>query len=119
MIDFSSFLASIMKNFTQKREIIGQHREHDWGVSTAQMFDTDNPYETAIKHPSYHDGEIIIVEEYATREQAERGHQKWLAIMRAPMLPATLEDVSTAGIAKFGKQIEAFPKHMVFERKKA
>ena len=119
MIDFSSLLASMMKNLTQKREIIGQHREHDWGVSTCQMFDTDNPYETAIKHPHYNDGNIIIVEEYATREQAERGHQKWLAIMRAPMLPAMIEDVSTAGVAKFGKQIGARPKHMIFERKKA
>lgn len=72
----------------------------DWGfVSTARVYDADKPYETAVKHPDYNDGKIVIVEPYDTRGEAEKGHAKWVDTMTAEKLPDTLQDKSLAGLA--------------------
>jgi hypothetical protein len=60
-----------------------------WGfVSTASMSDGEKPYETAVCSREYgkeHDisqvDEMIIVEAYDTREEAEAGHKRWVETM--------------------------------------
>lgn len=65
-------------------------------VSTVRVTDSSHPYETAVGHPEYNGGDLIIVEEYDTEEAAKAGHEKWVATMTAPTLPESLTDVSTA-----------------------
>lgn len=75
-------------------------------ISTAEVTDSDDPYETAIKHPAYNDGIIIIVETYKTKEEAQEGHNKWVKIMTDMVLPEFLMDVSTCGSAKFRDEFD-------------
>ena len=65
-------------------------------ISTAAVTDSPNPYETAINHIDYNDGEWIIVEEYKTKEEARKGHNKWVLMMTKQELPNMLIDVSSA-----------------------
>lgn len=72
-------------------------------VSTVMVTDSSHPYETGIKHPLYNDGDFIIVEQYHDPEAAKIGHDKWVKVMTAEMLPEFLNDVSTCEIAAFAK----------------
>lgn len=74
-------------------------------ISTARVIDGEFPYETAIKHPRYHDGLWIIVEAYETKERAEVGHKKWVRKMTGKKLPASLTDCANANIAAFGASL--------------
>lgn len=69
-------------------------------VDTCLVTDSDKDYETRIEHPSYNDGAWVIVELYDTKEEAKKGHDKWVKIMNAEKLPPSLKDVSTATVAK-------------------
>ena len=85
---------------TYESRCVDRHEDGDLLVSTAAVIDSDHPYETAVAHPAFNGGLIVIVETYDTVEDAESGHQKWVQIMTAPELPAELKDVSTCGIVK-------------------
>lgn len=69
-------------------------------VSTAMVTDSDRPYETAVAHPSYNGGDFVIVEIYDTKEDAQEGHNEWVAKMTADTLPNGLIDVSTSELAE-------------------
>lgn len=79
---------------------VGRYEQGDLLVSTILVTDSDNPYETAVSHPKYNDGKIVIVEEYASVEEAEVGHKKWVKIMTTDPLPEKLEDVSSCFVKK-------------------
>ena len=64
-------------------------------VSTIQASDTDHPYETAVSHFELNPGRWTVVEEYDSLEDAQAGHEKWIARMTGDDLPEKLEDVST------------------------
>lgn len=65
-------------------------------VSTALVYDNPDemPYETAIRHPSYSNGEHVIVELYPDAVVAQKGHNKWVEMMTQDELPDKLMDVS-------------------------
>jgi hypothetical protein len=90
---------------TYETRKIGTYDKKDVFVSTAEVTDSDQPYETAVAHPRYNDDELVIVEMYETRKQAEKGHKKWVKKMTAKKLPKTLKDVSTAEIAKLCRSL--------------
>jgi hypothetical protein len=76
----------------------------DFTIDTAAIPDSDEPFETAIKHPLYYD-KWIIVEEYHTKAQAIQGHAEWFYKMtRNP--PLELVDVSTSGTAKLNDMVQ-------------
>lgn len=82
-------------------------------VDTAEVQDSNDPYETAVEHPYYNDGKMIIVETYANKEAAQEGHDKWLEIMTTEPLPAALIDVSTCYSAEMSRLVGnqfVFPK---------
>lgn len=79
-------------------------------VDTCAVTDSDQPYETAIAHPAYNNGKLIIVQMYDTKEEAQKGHDVWVATMTTKKLPRTLRDVSTASIKKFGQMLGVFDK---------
>lgn len=39
-------------------------------VDTAAVNDSEHPFETAVEHPNYNDGKMVIVEEYDSKEEA-------------------------------------------------
>ena len=69
-------------------------------VDTIAVYDSTNPFETAISHKAYNDSDWVIVEEYATREAAMVGHQRWVDTMVAGPLPPMLKDVSASEAAR-------------------
>lgn len=72
--------------------------EYGWGfISTVFVIAGRKDYETAVKHPDYNDGDMVIVDCYATEKEAKRGHQKWIKIMENP--PDQLKDCANSEIA--------------------
>jgi len=69
-------------------------------IDTCSVTDSAQPYETGVRHPNYNDGLYVIVEMYDTKEQARKGHDKWVKIMTAETLPDKLVDVSSATVAE-------------------
>ena len=70
-------------------------------VSTiSEVHHSPDSYETAIVHPLYNDGKIIIVESYMYEIEALAGHDKWVNLMTSSVLPEYLDslgkDVFTA-----------------------
>jgi hypothetical protein len=72
-------------------------------IDTAAVTDSDQPYETGINSKLY-GGDWVIVEMYETKEDAIKGHEKWIKIMENP--PKDLKDVSTSTIAKLINKIK-------------
>lgn len=89
-----------MASSYESRKVARFEGGEDFFVSTVRVTDADEPYETAVAHPKYNDGKIIVVETYSDIEVARQGHERWVGIMTAEKLPRTLEDVSTAFITK-------------------
>lgn len=75
-------------------------------VSTAGVPDGTQPYETAVCHPEYDNGEMIIVEAYDTKEQAKKGHPKWIRKMTSKKLPTKLVDCQNSYISKLCGPLE-------------
>ena len=68
-------------------------------VDTCACSHGSKPFETAVEHPDYNDGEMVIVEAYDTKEEAQAGHAKWVKRMTADVLPEQLVDCQNAGLA--------------------
>ena len=87
-------------------------------VSTVEVTDSTEPFETAVAHPLYNNRKLIIVETYDTREEALVGHDKWIKTItqKKDKLPTYLRDVSTASIKRLGQAAGAFPKYEKFEK---
>lgn len=102
-MSFLGFL-SMADNYESRK--IDRYDGDNFFISTAEVTDTDHPYETAIKHPDYNNNSIVIVEMYDTRQEAEEGHKKWITTMTADDLPKQLCDVSSAWVADFLDEID-------------
>ena len=61
-------------------------------VSTCRVSDGVHPIETAVKHPDYNDGKMVIVEGYDDPESARAGHEMWVEVMTHDPLPYELID---------------------------
>ena len=86
----------MMDNY-QDRKVADKYEDGDKQVSTCSVTDGELEFETAITHPDYNDGEFVIVEAYATKDEAIIGHRKWIGIIESDYLPDTLTDVDNAG----------------------
>lgn len=69
-------------------------------VDTCSVTDGDQPYETAVEHPEYNEGKMVIVEAYGTVEDAQKGHERWVATMTAEKFPAQLTDCCNSEISQ-------------------
>src|SRR5262249_24498781 len=93
-----SFL-EMVGNYEQRK--VGRYDHPDgWFISTALVTDSEKPFVTAVCHPKYNEGRIVIVDSYDNKMEAEAGHEKWVQTMNAETLPERLVDVSEAGIAQ-------------------
>ena len=75
-------------------------KEGDFVVDTARVSDGREPYETAVQHPKYDDGSMVIVEAYPTKAKAVVGHKKWVKKMTSKKLPEVLRDCQNAEVAQ-------------------
>jgi hypothetical protein len=87
----------LMANNYKDRKV-ARTEANDFIIDTCMVNDSEKPYETGISHKKYNSGKWIIVELYDTKEDALKGHQKWMAITNQKNLPEKLIDVSTAEI---------------------
>ncbi len=83
-------------------------------VDTCSVTDGRKPFETAVEHPDYNDGEMIIVECYDTKEEAQKGHNKWAQLIKANNLPYVLTDCRNSEISQMCNEAG---EPMSFERK--
>lgn len=79
--------------------------ENEILVSTALVTDAELPYETAIAHPEYNEGKIIVVETYGTKEFAQEGHNRWVKTITTEPLP---ENLTCKGVAASALILDAF-----------
>jgi hypothetical protein len=86
--------------------MVDRYEGNGFFISTCLVRDSNRPYETAIKHPEYNDGVIIIVETYNTKEEAAKGHDKWVKIMTAEELPQELIDKGSCFISQALKELD-------------
>lgn len=98
MKELSGF-SDMMENY-EERKVDNFEGKNGLNVDTCSVTDSEKDYETGIMHNAYNNGDWIIVELYDTKEQAQKGHKKWVKKMTAKKLPNTLRDISTAEIAK-------------------
>ena len=70
----------------------------DLVIDTCEVYDGAQPFETGIKTPRYPGW--CIVEAYDTREEAQAGHDRWVATMTGPNAPERLHDCANAKIAQ-------------------
>ncbi len=92
-----SFL-DMMGNYEERK--VDNYSKDGLEVDTAAITDSSKPFETAVKHPAYNGGEWISVELYDTKELAQKGHDKWVAVITSRNLHKPLKDVSDCIIAQ-------------------
>jgi hypothetical protein len=90
---------SMMGNYEERKVARYEVDDSPLVIDTCAVTDSSLPYETGIRDPRYNGGAWVIVELYATRQEAEEGHERWVRIMTQEP-PAVLRDVSTAEIAE-------------------
>ena len=100
---FFDKLEEVLRQPLQERQI--GRDDYDWGfVSTVRVGDGAHPYETAVEHPDYNNGSMVIVEAYDTMEDATIGHARWCDTMvNEP--PDMLQDCCNAQIATMGVEL--------------
>ena len=88
---------SMAGNYEERK--VNRYKKGDLIIDTAMVTDSEFQYETAIKHPCYHEGYWIIVENYDTLNEAKKGHKKWVEVMTRDKPPEELVDVGCAETA--------------------
>ena len=84
---------------TYEQRKVDHFEKNDLAIDTCAVTDIDGfDYETAIEHPAYNEGAWVIVEQYITKEEAQKGHDKWVKKL-TKKLPDKLKDVATNTIA--------------------
>lgn len=101
MFDFDfEFLNELVNNTHEERKV-ARYEKNGLFIDTCAVNDSSQPYETAVAHPNYNNDELIIVQRYDTKEQARKGHDKWVKKMTAKELPKAIKDVSTSDVVEF------------------
>lgn len=84
----------------------------DWGkgkmsimLSTAEVTDADYRYETAIAHPSYDGGKIIILGGCDSRKKALAFHAHWKQLIETDTLPEVIADNGRSGVGLLLKSL--------------
>lgn len=73
-MDFS-FLG-MMFNYDER--LVENTRINGYEIDTVEVNDRSWQYETAIKHKDINDGKWVVVQGYSSKEEAEKGHEKWV-----------------------------------------
>lgn len=93
----------MLDNYEERK--VDRFEKDDLIISTANVTDSSKPYETAVAHPSYKNGNFLVVELYDTIEKAKEGHNQWVDKMTSDELPESLKDVGTCDVVKFASDL--------------
>jgi hypothetical protein len=78
---------------TYEQRVVARYEKDGVTLDTAYVTDyPDMPYETGLQHPDYNGGKWVIVEAYKTKEEAQAGHDKWVALYESGNLPKKIKD---------------------------
>jgi len=66
-----------------KSRVVKNTKRNTFTLDTVRVADRELPYETAVAHKDFNDGDWIVLEWSETKEDAERTHDKWLAKLDA------------------------------------
>lgn len=88
---------SMMDNYEDRK--VNRYEADDLVIDTAYVTDGNQSYETGISHPEYNQGDWIIVEAYDNKEDALKGHERWVLRMTSENLPSSLKDCKNSEIA--------------------
>ena len=94
---------SMLDNYDVRKVDNYSDKEKGLIVDTCLVTDSEQDYETGICHPAYNNGDWIIVEMYNEKEEAQKGHNKWVKIMTSKSLPKELKDISSSDIMNLEK----------------
>ena len=94
---------SMQGNYEERK--VDNYEKDNIVIDTCRVTDSLQPYETGVCHPKYNNGNWIIVEMYDTKEDAKKGHDKWVKKMTSSKPPKQLKDVSNCEIMQFGNAI--------------
>lgn len=98
----------MMGNYEDRK--VDRFEEGKLMVSTANVNDGKQPYETAICHSEYNNGEHIIVEGYDSKDEAQKGHDEWVKRMTNENLPDSLIDCANSEVQEMCGGLEEFPR---------
>ena len=84
---------SMAGNYEQRK--VDRFEKDGMTIDTCSVTDAPHPFETGIEHPEYKYGSWCIVEYYDTKEEAQEGHNRWVAKMTAKELPEYLDDIAS------------------------
>ena len=103
-----SFLADI-GNYEDRKVAREHFPSCDAFLSTCRVSDGLKEYETALEHPKYNSGKLIIVESYDTKEEAMEGHLRWQKLIIDNALPETIVDCMNGEAAELIMLIDKAP----------
>ncbi len=86
--------------------VVARYEVEDLVIDTARVSDGRQPYETAVRHPSYNSGDWVIVEGYTTERDSAIGHNRWVKAMTTLPLPTVLTDCCNAECSQLIKAVE-------------
>jgi hypothetical protein len=86
-----------MENYEDRK--VDNYESGKLYIDTCAVSDGAKPFETAVEHPYYKNGKMVIVEAYDTKKEAQEGHSKWVKRMTAKILPEQLVDCQNAGLS--------------------
>lgn len=89
---FLSYLLAEAGQASYEERCVGRYEDENILISTASVAGSWKPFETALAHPSYNDGELIILESYDTKEDAKAGHDRWESVVKTNTLPDCLTE---------------------------
>lgn len=70
---------------------------NEFVLDTCLVTDSKQPFETALSHPFYNNGDWIILQSYDTAEEAKLGHNKWFDVFVNKGLPNVIKDHVVGG----------------------
>lgn len=82
--------------------VVKNTKRNAFTLDTAMVTDRALPYETAVAHKDFNDGQWIVLKWSATKEDAEKAHDKWLAKLDAGV--DSLLDIYTC--ERFEREVE-------------
>ena len=90
----------MMGNYDDRKVDRWDNEDESKMVSTCSVIDGRKLFETAVQHPAYNEGKMVIVECYSTKKDAKTGHSKWLKLMLKDNLPDVLVDCQNSEISQ-------------------
>lgn len=86
----------MLKNYEER--VVANTEKDGWVLDTCEVTDRPWTFETAFRHPDYHNGMWIIIATAEGRDRAKVVHDTLVDFFSRNGLPRTLTDVYDGGV---------------------